>query len=54
MDIKKYQGFFHDGRVVEISHYEDDLYFSLESGEICDGDLQENISLAYRYFPYLI
>lgn len=53
MDIAKYQGLFHDGRVVEIRHYGNDLYFSLESAEICDGDLQENISLAYRYFPYL-
>lgn len=29
------------------------ISFSLESAEICDGDLQENIPLAYRYFPYL-
>lgn len=53
MDMAKYQGLFHDGRVVEIKHYGSDLYFSLESAEICDGDLQENIPLTYRYFPYL-
>lgn len=46
MDISKYEAFFHDGSIHDISHIEDSVVLSMESAEMDKEDTIDNMILS--------
>lgn len=46
MDISKYQEFFHDGSIIDISHHKNNIILFIESAEMDEGDITNNIPLS--------
>lgn len=46
MNISKYQDFFHDGSIIDISHKENNIVLSMESAEMDKEDLTDDIILS--------
>ena len=46
MDIQKYAGYFHDGRVYDMKHNGDNIVFALESSELLPEWNEDNIALS--------
>lgn len=46
MDISKYQDFFHDGSVIDISHHKNNIILSMESAEMDKEDITDDILLS--------
>jgi hypothetical protein len=45
MDISKYAAFFHDGSIIDIKHIGDQITILMESAEMEEKDMQDNITL---------
>jgi hypothetical protein len=48
MDISMYAGYFHDGSIINIEQSENNIVFSMQSAEMHEEDLKDNITLS-RY-----
>lgn len=46
MNISKYTAFFHDGSIINIQHFEDEIVFSMASAEMDEEDIGEDIILS--------
>ncbi len=46
MDISIYAGYFHDGSIINIEQSGDNIDFSMQSAEMHEEDLKENITLS--------
>lgn len=46
MDISKYQDFFHDGSIIDISHHKNNIILSMESAELDEEEITDNIPLS--------
>lgn len=46
VNIAKYASYFHDGSVIDIQHYEGEILISMESSEISQEDLKDDITLS--------
>ena len=46
MNLKKYTSFFHDGAINKISHIRNKITISMESAEMDEEDLKDNIVLS--------
>ena len=46
MNISKYQDYFHDGSIIDLSHHENNIIISMESAEMDKEDLTDDILLS--------
>ena len=46
MDISSYTSFFHDGSIIDIQHLDDKMIISMESAQIDEADLKDDVVLS--------
>jgi len=49
MDIAKYDGYFHDGLIYNIDHHKNEVIITMESSEITDNDIEQQIALSKHH-----